>query len=510
MKIIIADDEEIIVKWVKKTLEELSKEYHVTAVCSNGKQALEHCRMEKPDILITDICMPVMDGMELLRKLKEEEILPSTIILSAYEDFSYARKCIKYGVSEFLLKSEITKEELENSIKTIEQKYKNVNNIKRLTSAEESEYQKLLLKSLENSQRISLPELRLAWDTLCGIEGEYTVFIIKNEDKNMKKKHMEEMLTFLFQEEKSKWYWLAEDVQRNVLIVETQGKAFSEFIEKICQLVFSFVGSCVRISIGKAGYGSEELQTVYHQALETEKYQEFYQKQGWLDYETLLVEQTKMECCEEQSRRIEQAIKEKDLLKIKEEIEKEFVILEKYKPSLEIVRRDVLNFLLHIFWECMEENERKAFYIDYLIEISNSNTFLEMSQRTINQVDGFFKVLSNRREQYSDTVWKIREYIEENYAQSITLEEIANYVHMNKSYISYLFKKEMGENISEYLLSIRLEKAQNMLRNSKKSIQETANEVGFSELAYFSKVFKKKVGMSPLEFRKQKNDEKRS
>ena len=139
MNIVIADDEQIILKWMKKNIEELSPHYHVTGIYSNGKQVLDWCLKEKVDVLFTDIRMPVMDGMELLKALGENQPIPYTIILSAYDDFSYARECFKLGVKEFLLKSEITREELEKCLRTAREYLRNPGEKKEESSSEQME-----------------------------------------------------------------------------------------------------------------------------------------------------------------------------------------------------------------------------------------------------------------------------------------------------------------------------------------------------------------------------------
>lgn len=110
MNIVIADDEQIIIRWLKKCIGELSPEYHIVEACMNGKQVLNCCLNEQVDVLFTDIRMPVMDGLELLEKLRANRVLPYTVVLSAYSDFSYVRDAFKLGAVEYLLKSEITKE----------------------------------------------------------------------------------------------------------------------------------------------------------------------------------------------------------------------------------------------------------------------------------------------------------------------------------------------------------------------------------------------------------------
>ena len=115
----------------------------------------------------------------------------------------------------------------------------------------------------------------------------------------------------------------------------------------------------------------------------------------------------------------------------------------------------------------------------------------------------FILELQSQHPDYSEAVCKVLEYIEKNYKENISLEEIANYVHMNKSYLSHLFKKETQKNIYSYLLDFRMEKAKKLLAETKQSIYQVGCLVGIPDSAYFSKVFKKYTGMTPLEFRKQ-------
>ncbi len=163
MNIVIADDEQIILKWLKKNIEALSPENHVVKACLNGKEVLNCCLNQKIDILFTDIRMPVMDGMELLKKLVDNQALPYTIILSAYDDFVYARDCFKLGVKEFLLKSEITKDELEKCLETANRQM-NVTGNQEINSEEtgEERLKKLVLGTL-NKEAVSKDALKVYW-----------------------------------------------------------------------------------------------------------------------------------------------------------------------------------------------------------------------------------------------------------------------------------------------------------------------------------------------------------
>ena len=117
IKIIVVDDESITRQWIKKKIEKLDSDYLLVGEFTNGRQALEYCRNHDVDIVFTDICMSNMDGIELLKNIQELGKNPYTVILSAYDEFQYARQALKLGVHDFILKPEITGRELRKFLK---------------------------------------------------------------------------------------------------------------------------------------------------------------------------------------------------------------------------------------------------------------------------------------------------------------------------------------------------------------------------------------------------------
>jgi len=113
MKIMIIEDEGITRQWLHKKIEELGPEYDVAGIFSNGRQALAFLEAgEQTDVIFTDIRMPVMDGLEFLEKIGKMGLEPYKVILSSYDEFQYARRAMKLGAHEFVLKPEITKDTL--------------------------------------------------------------------------------------------------------------------------------------------------------------------------------------------------------------------------------------------------------------------------------------------------------------------------------------------------------------------------------------------------------------
>ena len=112
-------------------------------------------------------------------------------------------------------------------------------------------------------------------------------------------------------------------------------------------------------------------------------------------------------------------------------------------------------------------------------------------------------ILATKEESTVDIVKKAQLYIEEHYAKDLMLDEVSRELQISPYYFSKLFKKRTGSNFIEYVTSVRMEKAKELLRNSSKSIKEICREVGYADANYFSRTFKKNVGVSPSEYKEQ-------
>ena len=500
MKIVIADDEEIILKWMKKNVELLFPEHEVAAICTNGKQALDCCREFMPDILFTDIRMPVMDGMELLKQLKTEGKLPYTIILSAYDDFSYAREALKLGVKEFLLKSEIVKEELENCIQRAEEVLKNIENQADIQAEKKGEVKEFLENFLRDDVRIT-PEILLDWERLWG--GNYfTIMLLRNANKTLNMNRVEEITDFFFQEKKQKVFCVLRKDSEALLLAEVGESEIEKLSLGIFETFISFGNSCISLNAGEIGKDCEDLKKIYKQAEKAADYQQFYEKTGVLNYACVKETGKEGQIWEVRFKGEEEIWMEHDYDRALENMQEIFDMFRKEMPDMALVRHLLLDFILNIYWNHLDETQRKKFSIDEFILISHCKSIRELEHRVLVYMKQFVEVLKASRPVYSEAVCKVIQYIEENYRENISLEELAKHVHMNKSYLSHLFKKETEKNIYTYLLDFRMEKAKKLLIETKQSVYQTGCLVGIPDSAYFSKVFKKNTGMTPLEFRK--------
>lgn len=507
MNIVIADDEEIILKWLKKNIEALSPDYCVIDTFANGKQVLNCCLNHQVDVLITDIRMPIMDGMQLLKKLNQNYILPYTIVLSAYDDFSYARECIKWGVSEFLLKSEITKEEIEQCLRRAGERIKINEAAEGKDTSPGEEMEMALQQYFNDTDYASKDILEQTWRNCCRIREKYAIITIHETKRITNQEQLREIVPISFQEDKRTIYWIPKNEREMIVLMELMAEVPQITAEKIYRAIASFCRSEVYVSSSGAGITASELDLLYRQSQEVLEYQLFYKHTGGLDYEAMKksIDHAEIDFVQKLEK-LELLISNHAWNGIQEVFNALFEYIRKSEPEISYLRKSFLNLLLNMYWSYLNDTDRKDFSIDQIIEITNCTDIDQLERLVMIQVESLIRILIDKQKIYSDSILKIIQYIEERYADPITLEELANYVHMNRSYISYLFKKETGSNINTYLLAFRMDKAKELLKNSKNSVQDISCQLGIPDSAYFSKLFKRYTGISPLEFRRISNE----
>lgn len=506
MNIIVADDEQIILKWMKKNIEELPGDNRVLGICTNGKQVLNYCLDQKVDVLFTDIRMPVMGGIELLQKLVDNHVMPYTIILSAHDDFSYARDCFKLGVREFLLKSEITKEKLEKCIRTAAAHLKSAQMEEPVELSEEEQWEAILGEYFCQEEERFPGDIKEQWNTLCRIKGEFLVIKIAGFSRTFQAQRFRELASFLFQEEDLTFYCVPKADKEIVILSECPHESVKRFVIRLYHVLESFGYRDIRMSASDRGQTSEGLETAYLQTEEVFRYQSFYKQYGGMDYVSMKsqVDAAGREL-KDGFRNLEEKIDAQNWKELVLGVRELFLLIKTVKPAVLEARQFVLNYLFHIYWNYLAEEKEDNFSVSTFIELSSCTDIGNLEERSIGQTEQFIAMLEEKQHFYSEPVREMIRYMEGRYETAISLDELSSHVHMNRSYVSHLFKKETGINIYQYLLELRLDEAKLLLMDSKYSIQEVCRRVGISDSAYFSKLFKKHVGTSPLEFRKAKN-----
>jgi len=401
MNLLIIDDEPKIRRGLYNYLSNLDLKFNSIETAENGLIALEKTRKTKPDIVLADICMPKMDGLEFINNLLYECKDVKIIIISGHDDFSYAQKALRYGVEDYLLKP----------------------------------------IDLQNLYSV----IKKAYDK-----------ILSEKDKN---KHV----TFAMDIIHSNRHMLTSQLFTQILNCQIS----PENIDSMAQSIGISIPDPASLIIIKLFERHPEA----HIELERDL----------LSYAVINIV---CEICED----LEKLICFTD-------IKDNTVVLSSYSESVDYI---------NIQEEICKSIER---YLGYAAKSDAS--FLENTCVNFrNAYEQMVHYLSNINE-YSITVINAKNYIEQNYhRENLTLKSVAAALHVNASYLSRMMQKQLGMSFVNYLTDVRMKKAAISLNNAEKDIKlyEISQKLGYSSQHYFSRVFTKYYGKSPLQFRSEEGE----
>jgi two-component system response regulator YesN len=181
---------------------------------------------------------------------------------------------------------------------------------------------------------------------------------------------------------------------------------------------------------------------------------------------------------------------------------------QKYKPkSIRIVFSNLINELFEHFKGALVEDSQLKRHETYHEEMMQSKTLDELIQRYTKFLIVLMNVVNKSNIGHSKLlIQRVLDYIEEHYVEGVSLENVASYMNLSKHYLSTLFKKETGENMTTYINRKKIERAKVLLMNPEYRIQDVVEKVGFSNQQYFSKMFKRITGMTVMEYKEKRRD----
>ena len=528
-KIIIVDDEEEIRLGVRRKIDWEEYGFEVVGDAENGQEALELAEKIKPDIIMTDIKMPFLDGLQLSEKIKY--IMPSTkiIIFSGSDDLEYAHKAIKLNVSQYVLKPINSSELIEVLLKLKEQLDKEYNEKKDIEILKN--YYIDTLPVIREQYLVSAIEGRITkeqWDheakkldldflegnlvvAIIGIDGkafleetyEENVGLVLISIKNIIDEVLNKSLKFISLPYLDKIIILSALNDKNEII--NLIRSLSEAI-RMFEVIFS---TTISAGIGRIYEGVDKIRYSYKSAEVALSYKQIlglgraiYIEDVEPNENIILVFE------EEEEKRLNNTIKmlgKDEIIEVYnilfEKLEGELISLSKYRIYVMEIMTSILK-LINIYNLNSDEILGEGFsfhsYVDNLDSINEVKAFLIDKSIKINK-----KIKKERVNSSRLLIEKAKEYIKKNYMETdISVESICSILHVSPTYFSSVFKKETDMTFVNYLTNTRLEEAIKLLNNTEDKTYIIASKVGYQEANYFSYVFKKKYGMSPSRYRK--------
>lgn len=542
-KLVIADDESKIIQLIKQLghWEELNIE--IVDECTNGRTAYESIREKKPDLVLSDIKMPVYDGIELIRKLRDEGINPFFILLSGYRHFEYARSAIQLNVVDYLLKP-IDEEQLNRTLKRVcscieearmqEEETSMLSTWKNDRDQEKrEEFWKVIIDGPEIQLKMNgkgrnlweypdFPYDREMCADLFHMELPYDCFqmlcifsdlsSILGHSNSAGHKKVEGFIQECMQKKAVTYYHTT--YMGYIILLNYEEEKAKEVRQAICALYYHVLDLSelygeIRLNIGISSEKKNlsELPKAFHEAHDSEWGRLVYAGNGILDYEQIdrlpgcSVADIVSEREVEQVRDAVKYLKPEEFGEAAQSICRRCGTYNSYNPRVFMMLFFYLENMMKEFitdkekWERFREN----YYYAYL----NGGNYQQV-------IKGAFLVLMQYieeekkqiREKMDKPVSMAVQYIKEHYQEQISLEDVAVAGNVSPNYLSKLFRNEMGIGFLDYMTQIRLKESEKLLEETNLSIKEIAAKVGYLDEKYYSKLFKKATGIKPSEYRR--------
>lgn len=538
-RIMIVDDEPAVRKGLLNFIKWDNMDCCIVCESDNGIDARSKIAAFSPDIIISDIKMPGLNGIELSKHVYEKYPGIKVILLTGYSEFTFAQSAVKYGVVDFVLKPTTTEDivdAVEKAKRIISRENEQKKKILTLESRINSNLSEAREKFFQDIINGSLTDPNIIADKLkvldISLESYYTIVYeiddFRNRDGNPSAEEInrEEFNRFIssvrnllsLSFKNNRHYNISLSCRLLCTVICFSNEESSECMQKIlsaCEeildMISNFSDFTVSIGISSIHSGALQLPASYNEALKSltyKFYSEGHTNEGHIFiYSDYLSNQAQME---------------------------ERVIEDYIHKILEYLKAGNDNAAIHVLNELIKKQKSFRQPIDYVINIGIL-ICLECSRLLLNHnmsitkimqnsgslykqilqsstMDSLYtiltevvrstsKFLSSLQRQNNYIIKKAMEYIKNNYTRNIRHQSIAEYVHVNKSYLSRLFHKETGETLTDAITRIRIEKAKELLANTNIKTYEVAFMVGIDDPAYFSVLFKKMTGLSPTEYK---------
>lgn len=510
-KIMIVEDEpilrqglEILGDWEKNGL-------HLIGSASNGEEALARMETECPDIIITDIMMPVMDGIALIERVKE--IFPRTelIVLSNYSDFQYVKQAMKAGASDYLLKAQIDFDSLMGVVNKIRD---TIDQRKQTDGAEQEEegerhafFKRLLFDaSMEEEEAAEhIRRLGISWTG-----SDYVVCTVDFYKENREMRGGEKLLLL-----KRTGCFIVESCSEVLEVQENGGRLFvtarwrmgmpGYLQNKLSEQCGREEGVTFRMSVGKR-VTQPVMLSVSRAVSEKGLNFCFYQgENSCFDCNVESMEGRQWNLNGEKLRYACLVSNVRDIMEIADDllgaaVEKGYMEpYDLFKSAEGMLHIVMIN--LRKKGEDGSERLKKMQYFRELGECRDYHAFCLSFRRMLRELLGMDEQEYIRAG--NPLFMEIYGYVNAHIGEELTLKMLSEKFHVNYSYLSQMFKSRTGENFSSYLNRQRVQKAAELLKEGRYSVADVGDMVGYHEVSYFCRVFRRLTGKTPSDIQKE-------
>lgn len=508
IRVMLVDDDRLAIEYMRGIVEWEELGYEVVAAAYNGKQALRFLDQYSPQLVITDISMAHMDGIELCQKIREKSKEVRVVLLTAYGEFEYARQAVQLGVDYYLIKDEVDAEYMKERLLALRELIANQVKISQIM------FQKMLIDYFQMDEKyVEALYQDKSVTKFLKLNYYYAIFE-KNSPVIIGKRTM------------------AEDEDMSVFLEHCMKAAFENGMEIFLHSLIPH-GRILLVLENKESSEYEVQKSLLFSMKKTQRQLETDMNcrcTGYISaypvkfrdvYEMLTGQNSIFNCClftgigkiynmeekcwkntgfpEIESGYFQKAVEAGDFL---EKIQ----LL--YKKCLEnqVNSRSFAECIEDVY-QILQNEEKKQLSLQHQQEVKLENyyDFEEAIQGLCKYYEKIREAGKNSvlKKEFRPEVKKTMEYIQGHFQETqLKVSDIAEHLKLSESRISVIFKKETGKTLIQYLTELRIENAKKLLKNTELKVYEIAEAVGYSNSQYLSNLFYKEVGCFPLEYRK--------
>lgn len=527
-RIVVADDEEYIRELLAKKINEADGGFFVVGTAENGIEALKLAEELRPDILIMDICMPMLGGLDLIRKIQKLDKGMKTVIISGYDDFSYAKQALTLGVKEYLLKPFMPDEvfqvlhKISEELEHQEMLYQNIEEMQQKIDTSQKLYRERFVRKLlesritdETAGEAAAAGIRLSFPY-------YAVGILRVTDAPLDKNKFRDLLEIVNDE-----YFSSHIVTYPCYLDEKQlivlfggdyrnPKTFYRDMEQGIRLISEsmerYYNVKVYCALGRICDDWRFITGSYQDALAVNK--------GILNPATILMNyEDEMQRTGDHQAILERIKKLEDALILNIQMGKEEKALEWLREMMsayelldisysEYINVSLIKIVFDISGSLKKTDDTEKIWQDedvvtYLRNNYSNGNLLDaqaVMEQFVSRCCRRFSAVNER--QGDKIVFNLKKLIDKNLNnEDFSLESASAQLCFSHNYVRQIFKQITGESFMEYLIAKRMKRACELLGNPAYKIQEVALNTGYSNQRYFASCFKKYYGCTPTEYR---------
>lgn len=510
LTILIVDDERLERNGIKFLLKREEEEFRILEA-ENGKDALGILASNHVDIIFSDIKMPYMNGLELTRQVRESYPMMEIVIFSGYNDFTYAREALRYGVVDYVLKP-VDPEEFHKTLMRVCDHIRGREEEEERNNAKTDYLMKyffidyLYTGSAEKAEKVA--HILEQGREKNGLIGRCTRMILAGASNGLFETEEEHFIENLKEQLQREFYYVNLNSNESLFLFTEKYTDYRALAEMIHQFFLKRYETDCYFAVSKDLAGWRQMPDEFR-ILEQLLQEQFYQPghHVFVNGEEKDEESWDAEHDSEITERISKDIGYKDITQLKKDFG---TLAQKYrqdKQFSEMYVKFVFSGIMKELFEQIPSGDEKNLSrkVERLYRCRKIQDVLEIVSEAMREYEAY---ISEQEEGFRREISTVKSYIHYHYGEkNIGPETLAAQVYLSPGYLSTIFKDETGVTLNRYIREVRMNKAKELLEGTNMKIAQIAKKVGFANSSYFCRSFREFFGMSPDSCRKGKTDE---